>query len=182
MLPSRLFLTGFMGSGKTTVGALLAERLGYRFADLDARVEDVAGRSPVALFTERGEALFRAIETGVLTQSLDEEQIVIATGGGALVSEGTMRLAQEAGSIIYLRVPVPVLVRRLRHHSTERPMLHDENGAVLPEAALTERIESLLARRVPFYERADWVVDADERTPEEVADKVLELVRSEMPA
>lgn len=181
MTPSRLFLTGFMGSGKTTVGSLLADRLGYGFADLDARVEAVSGRAPLALFSERGEALFRALETAVLTQTLDEERIVVATGGGALVSEGTMRLAQEAGSVIYLRVPVPVLVQRLRT-DTERPLLHDENGIVLPERELAERIESMLARRAPFYERADWIVDADERSPDEVADRVLELVRSETSA
>lgn len=171
----RVYLTGFMGSGKSTVGPLVAERLGYRFIDLDERVEEAAGRPIAALFTERGEAAFRALETAVLTQVLGEEGAVIATGGGALSSDATMALAKDGGCVVYLRVEPETLFERLRA-TTDRPMLYGEDGQPLDGPSLREHILAILERRRRFYEQADAIVDADGMTPPDVAATIVRAV------
>lgn len=175
MPPPRVYLTGFMGSGKSTVGPLVADRLGYRFVDLDERVEAVAGRPVAAIFTEKGEATFRALEAAVLAQVVGEERVVIATGGGALISDGTMALAKADGFVVYLRVSPEVLYERLRA-AAGRPMLHGEDGQPLEGPELRQRIEAILERRRRYYEQADAVVDAEQPTPPDVAAAVVRAV------
>ncbi len=174
MTSSRLFLTGPMGSGKSTAGPLVADGLGYRFVDLDERVEQAAGRSATELFADRGEDSFRALETAVLSQVLAEEGVVIATGGGALTSEATMAMAQDGGIVAYLRVPPETLAARLSADET-RPLLRDADGPLVGERLL-ERIQAILDRRERFYSRADVVVEADGLTPPDVAANVVAAV------
>lgn len=171
----RVYLTGFMGSGKSTVGPLVAERLGYRFIDLDERVESAAGRSAAELFAQRGEASFRALETAVLSQVMDEEEVVIATGGGALISDATMTMAKAGGHVVYLRVRPQTLLERLQANET-RPLLHDETGKPLSGAELLERIEEILDRRRRFYEQADTTIEAEGMTPPDLAATIVRAV------
>lgn len=174
MPANRIILTGFMGSGKSTAGPLVAEQIGYRFVDLDELVEAAAGRSAAEFFQERGESLFRALETAVLTQALVEEQVVIATGGGALTSEGTLGLAREGGIVVYLRVSPSTLVGRLES-SEHRPLLKDDRGRLLRGQRLHDRVEAILSRRERFYEQADAMIDADDMTPPDVASAVVRV-------
>jgi shikimate kinase len=164
----RIFLTGFMGSGKSTVGPLVADQLGFRFIDLDERVEAAAGRSAAEVLQERGEPRFRALETAVLSQVLSEEDVVIATGGGALASDATMAMAKDGGMVVYLRVRPETLAQRLQSDAT-RPLLHDSEGHGMRGKELLERINEILADRRRFYEQADAIVEADEMTPPDVA-------------
>jgi len=177
----RIYLTGFMGSGKSTVGPLVADQLGYRFVDMDERVEAVAGRPISALFTERGEATFRALETAVLAQVVGEDRVVIATGGGALSSDGTMAMAKEDGCVVYLRVSPETLYQRLRA-SVGRPMLLGEDGKALDGPSLQERISAILDRRLRYYEQADAVIDAEHSTPPDVAAATVRAVMDHVPA
>jgi shikimate kinase len=178
MTANRILLTGFMGSGKTTVGPLIADQLGFRFIDLDEQVEKAAGRSAAALFLERGESIFRALETAVLTQALAEEDVVIATGGGALTSEATLALAKDGGVVVYLRVALDTLAERLEPDE-QRPMLKDDDGRVLRGARLLDRIESILKGRQPYYEQADIIIDAEDKAPADVAAAVVEAIRGQ---
>lgn len=175
MIPPRIYLTGFMGSGKSTCGPLLAERLGYRFLDLDAEVERIAGISISEVFEQRGEAKFRALETAVLSEAATQENVIVATGGGALATEGNLLLAETSGAIAFLKLPATTLAARL-HNADGRPLLHDEHGEPYTEAALTARIEELLARRERFYSQADIVVEADHMTPEDVAGSIVQAL------
>ena len=164
-----------MGSGKSTSGPLLAERLGYRFLDLDAEVERIAGVSISEVFAQRGEAKFRALETAVLSEAATQENVVVATGGGALATEGNLLLAETSGAIAFLKLPASVLAARLRDPDG-RPLLHDQDGEPYTEVALVARIAELLAKRERFYSQADIVVEAESKSPEEVAEAIVQAL------
>lgn len=166
--PQRIYLTGFMGSGKSAAAWSLAARLGFTAIDLDRLVAVLSGRSIPDLFAE-GEAAFRAAERETLEKTFDKKQVVVATGGGTLVVPGAMEAAQAAGRVVYLRLPVEALVARLEADPALRPLLRDAEGRPLRGEALRARVEALLAERAPRYEQADVVVEADGLTPKEVA-------------
>lgn len=125
----RIVLTGFMGSGKTTAGRLLAERLGWRFLDLDHEIERREGKSVPALFSENGEPYFRRAESATLASLLGERGIVLALGGGAPEELGNRLLLEQTPrtSVIHLTAPFEILVARCmaQPNATERPVLAD---------------------------------------------------------
>ena len=149
-----------MGSGKSTIGRLLAERLGWHFMDLDHLIGEREGCSVAALFDE-GEAVFRSAEAAALRATMTRERIVVATGGGALVQPGAMEQAKASGTVCYLHVSPAILASRLRGDAS-RPLLHDAQGRPLNGAALQARISRLLAVRHPLYAQADLIVAADD--------------------
>lgn len=161
MSPDRVYLTGFMGCGKSTVGPILANVLAYRFLDLDARIAAEAGRPVAALFADEGEAAFRAREAEALRATGRERGAVVATGGGALVREASLAWALGLGTVVYLRMTPEALVARLLRVREPRPLLLDADGQRLAEAPLADRVGALLAVRAPFYERAHVVLDID---------------------
>ena len=163
----RIALVGMMGAGKSVVGPILAGRIGAPFLDLDERIEKAEGRSIPAIFAERGESAFRAIETERLREALEAGESVIATGGGVLLAGANRELLRRWGRTVYLRAPVAVLAGRLGEGAgAGRPLL-----AGGPAEA---RLASILAERAPFYEAADLAVDTEGRTPEEVAIRIEE--------
>ncbi len=174
----KLYLTGFMGSGKSTVGPHVAEALGYAFVDLDAVIEKQAGRPIPQIFETEGEAAFRQMERAALRATAGQRHVVVALGGGALVDEANLRWALRHGRVVYLRASAETLAERLAASGTCRPLLLDVQGSALPAADLQARIEKLLAERRPFYERADVIVEAD-ASPEAVAAAVVRAARSQ---
>ena len=175
MPPPRVYITGSMGSGKSTAGPLVAERLGYRFLDLDAEVERAAGVTISELFARRGERMFRALETAVLSEAAAQEQVVVATGGGALTTEGNLLMAESSGTIVYLKLPPDVLAGRLLDPDG-RPLLKDEHGTPLTEAQVVARLTELLKKRERFYQHADVVIEAASLSPGQVAEAILEAL------
>lgn len=159
-LPPRVYLTGFMASGKSTVGPLLADTLGYRFIDLDWLVEAREGRAVSDLFATRGEAAFRAAEAAALAETTRGAGLVVATGGGTLVAPSNLHTARAAGPIVWLRAAPDVVLHRVGD-AAARPLLSGSGGRPLQGDALRERIESLMAAREPFYAQADLVVESD---------------------
>ncbi len=175
MPPPRVYITGSMGSGKSTAGPLVAEHLGYRFLDLDAEVEKAAGSSISELFVRRGERMFRALETAVLSEAVVQEQVVVATGGGALANEGNLLMAETSGFIVYLKLPPSVLAGRL-HGPGGRPLLHDESGRPMTEQEIVDRLAELIDQRERFYQHADAVIEAEGMTPAEVAAAIVQAL------
>lgn len=159
-------MIGPPGSGKSTVGRLLAERLGCAFADADADIEAAEGRTIPDIFTEDGEPYFREVEERVIAAGLDRHDGVFSLGGGAVLSAATRkRLAGH--TVVFLNVGLTVGMRRTGL-STARPLL----AGVNPRATF----KALLAERLPLYrEVATIEVDTDERTPDEVVDEILML-------
>ena len=164
---SRIYLTGFMGSGKSTVGPLLADRLGYEFLDLDGLIEERTGATIPQLFEEEGEESFRTWEARLLEEVSHRSGTVIALGGGALMAPANLMLAASTGTIIFLDVPPDELAARLSE-ADGRPLL-DNDG---------DKISQLLARRRPIYEKAHITVHVTEQTAEEIADDITKRLSS----
>jgi len=169
---SRVYLTGFMGSGKSTVGPLLARALGFEFIDLDAVIEEKEGTTIPGIFSVRGEKEFRGIERRELALLGARGNMVVATGGGMLTDAASFDLVRSSGVLVYLRVSPGVLFERLRGvHG--RPMISDAAGTPLPEHELRARIETLLSTRERNYLQAHIVVDTAGQSP---ADTVTSIV------
>ena len=164
-----LYLVGMMGSGKTSTGRPLAERLGYGFVDADAVIEQAAGCSIPEIFERDGEAGFRALESQVLNAIGQRHSLVVATGGGVVTQQENWGLL-HTGIVVWLDVVPEQLMQRLRADSTVRPLLQ----TVDPDAALN----ALLNQRRPLYAEADLTVVIDQETPAAVADGILQLLPS----
>jgi shikimate kinase len=149
-----IFLVGLMGAGKTTIGRQLAQALGKQFADSDHEIEARTGANIPLIFELEGEAGFRERETAVLEELSDRDDLVLATGGGAVLRERNRALLRERGTVVYLRASVERLLART-HKDKNRPLLQTED----PRA----RLESLLRERDPLYlEVADIIIDTDQ--------------------
>jgi shikimate kinase len=164
-----LYLVGMMGSGKTSTGRPLAERLGYGFVDADAVIEQAAGCSIPDIFDRDGEAGFRSLESQVLSAISQRHSLVVATGGGVVTQPENWGML-HSGIVIWLDVLPDQLLQRLNADSTVRPLLQTAD----PEAALN----ALLNERRPLYAEADLTVVINDETPEAVADGILQLVPS----
>lgn len=164
--PSRIYLTGFMASGKSTVAPILAEMLEYRCIDMDAVIEEDAGRPIPAIFDDEGEDGFRRRERIVLTRLTEQDRVVIATGGGALVTDEALAIATSTGAVVYLEASAETILTRLAGTGGTRPLLQGEDAG-------ETRVRSLLARRRPFYERADIRIDVEEADPHDIARRIM---------
>jgi len=162
--PARVVLVGFMGSGKSTVGPIVAERLGYEFEDLDRRIEARAGATVAALFAERGEEAFRTLEREEARAVAELPRRVVAAGGGAFARPETRALLQEGALVVWLRADPETLFARIPDDGS-RPLA--ANHAIM---------RALLAEREPSYSLANVTVDTTGRTPAEVAERVVEQI------
>lgn len=152
----RIFLIGYMGAGKTTVGKILAERMGLNFIDLDYYIERRFHKSVRQIFQEKGEAEFRRIEQSLLREVSLFENVLISTGGGSPCFEDNMAFMKEQGITVYLKVSVEELANRLEIAKSSRPMLQGKSGEELKRF-----IAGSLEVRAPFYEQASIVFDAE---------------------
>ncbi len=158
----RIYLTGFMGSGKSTIGPILANTIGYDFVDIDRLIETRENRSVRSIFLESGEQYFRTLERAVIGELQSRARLVISLGGGTVTDPETFQAIVASGILVYLKVTPDQLYNRL-HRRTDRPLLSDDQGNLLSEAALRERIKTLYEAREPVYARADIVVPTDDR-------------------
>ena len=165
-----IVLIGFMATGKSTVGRLVAARTGRSFLDLDEAVEQAAGKPVAEIFKHEGEAGFRKQEAAALQKSLATLDVVIATGGGAACREDNLRLMLQAGFVVALQADPAEVIRRVGNRSG-RPLL---DGASDPQSAAMK----LLAEREPFYARAHACIDTVGRPPQEVAALVINAFES----
>lgn len=168
--PRRIVLVGFMGSGKTTVGASLALRLGWTLVDMDARIEEETGLSVAAIFRGRGEAFFRERETRLALELRDRERVVVAAGGGAFATPATRDALRAGAATVWLRCDVETILSRVPLDGSR------------PLASSRETILRLLAEREPSYRQADLTVDASGRSPEAVAREITDCLFAGRPA
>ena len=166
-----IFLTGFMGAGKTTVGYYLAKMTGCPFYDLDRLIVDKEQRSVAEIFETDGEEYFRNCETIVLSGLNEEKNAVYATGGGIVLREENRALMRSRGWIIYLHTSWDTLCERLKG-SVNRPLVDPAKGWY--------DLEHLWRRRMPLYRDADLTVVTDGITPRQVAEKIVLLLKMEL--
>jgi shikimate kinase len=169
MHPERILLIGYRGTGKTTVGRLLACELGWAFADCDDLVESAAGKSVADIFAEEGETGFRDREAAALGELCGRGRLVIATGGGAVLRAENRELLRSAGFTAWLSARPETIWSRLE---TDPITAHRRPN--LTAAGGVEEVRKLLADREPLYQAvADFAVDADVASPESVAATIL---------
>jgi shikimate kinase len=169
---SNIILSGFMGTGKTSVGRRLAERLAFEFVDLDDLIEAEARLPIPQIFATRGEAAFRALEREMVARMRGRERSVIATGGGAIVDRGNLEALRRIGVVIALTAAPEVIVSRIGG-GEDRPMLWGLDTR--------QRIMALLAERAPAYAQADLLVDTSSRSVDEVVEHILGLLADRLP-
>ena len=162
-----IYLVGFMGSGKTTIGRLLGQELGWQFADLDDDVE-ADQRKPIAdIFEQQGETSFRAMETAMLrlrVRSIERGiPTVLALGGGAFVQPGNFELIENNGVTVFLNCPIDRALRRVREHE-HRPLARN-----------VERFTQLYHARKPLYEKADYQIPIESDDPQMALKAILKL-------
>ncbi|MCX6801732.1 MAG: type I 3-dehydroquinate dehydratase [Candidatus Diapherotrites archaeon] len=163
-----IVLTGFMGSGKSTVGKILSERLGMGFADTDRMAEKIAGKRLVRIFSEEGEAKFREIESQLALAVSAMDNTVIATGGGFVLRHENMEAIEANGAVFRLDVSVDSVIVRIGH-CTDRPLLLSGNSR--------EKIARQLENRSEAYKRADFTI-TEVHGAEKAAEAIMERIRS----
>ena len=161
-----IVLFGMMAAGKTTVGECLALAMRRPFVDTDRLIVERYGEI-TEIFQTRGEGYFRVLEGEIVKELVQKDGQVIAVGGGLVLSEENVSLLKKNGKMVYLRGAVETLVGRLTGDKT-RPLLRAD------DVSLTEQVEKLLLARAPIYERvADFTVDIDGKTPENIAVEIM---------
>lgn len=176
--PRRVLLVGMMGSGKTTVGRLLASRLGWRYVDSDEEVEALTGKTVKQLFESGGEQAFRPLESEALAAAVDDDEpAVVSVAGGAVLDPANRALLRKAGTVVWLRASPETLLRRIQasdrvdaEHDDHRPLLVDDPAGTLV------RLER--ERRPIYGEVADAVVDVDDLDPGEVVERVIQQLQT----
>jgi shikimate kinase len=163
-------LTGFMGTGKTEVGKELSRILAMRLVDIDFEIEKEQGMKINDIFGRFGEEYFRDIETGMIKKISQGRNLIISTGGGAVLREENMEALRENGIVFCLDAKAETIVKRTSA-SGDRPLLKVDD----PRA----KIEALLAYRKPFYEKAGIMIDTEKKTPLQVAEEIVEVYRWE---
>lgn len=165
---SRIILTGFSGTGKTAVGPLIAERLGWRLMDIDGIVERRGRRSILEIFRDSGEEAFRDLESEALATACGHDNTVISTGGGAVLRPANRALMAGAGFIVCLEARPETILRRLDDRAEDEPL----DRPLLASGDQLARIRDLKRGRQHLYALCDWTVHTDEMTPDEIADDV----------
>jgi len=165
-----LYLVGFMGTGKTTVGRAVAQRLGFALLDSDHEIERQEGHTIAEIFEQRGEAAFRKLERRYIESGHPSSRSVISCGGGLVVAQGMLELLQSRGVVICLHASIETILARTARHR-HRPLLNVDD----PDA----RVRTLFAEREPIYKRAGTVLLTDARPLNEIVAHVIRAWRRE---
>ena len=169
---NNIFLIGFMGAGKTSVGKILAKSLEISFVDLDVEIEKELGMTIPEIFSTHGEGFFRDAESEALRSVAERERQAIATGGGVVLREENWEVMGKKGVTIYLKAPADVLYNRVKNNSS-RPLLQVEDPL--------KRARELLSQRLSLYEKADLIVDTERISPQEAVREIRNKLMSLVP-
>lgn len=167
MTDQNIILTGFMGTGKSTIGRALAQRRGLLFVDTDQRIEEYYGRSVAEIFAQQGEAAFRRMEEELVNALAQQQNLVIATGGGLLTNPVNVRALQANGRIICLTATPEEILNRVKEQHQVRPLLQDPDPL--------QRITDLMHQRDAVYRQFPQVSTSG-RTTDQVIEMVLNLL------
>jgi len=166
----RIFLIGFMGCGKTTLGKKLAQKMGFSFIDLDHELERATGTTVSEYFSEKGEEAFRSLEKEILNTLPYPTNCIVSTGGGTPCFFDNMEFMNRSGITIYIEMPPAALAKRLEYGKHKRPLI-----ANMDEGEMITFIENKLAERNPFYKRSFLRVNGVGITPAKVKNELFQV-------
>ena len=172
MILDQIWLTGFMGTGKSRIARPLAAALDWRAVDIDALIEAEAGEPVRAIFQHGGEAAFRVIEAGIVERIAGDDHIVVATGGGTVLSQANREAMHRRGFVVCLDAQPGTILRRIEGsdaHVSERPLLSADEPL--------SRIIELKSAREPLYREADFILATDELSPDQCTHQILTAFR-----
>ena len=159
-----VYLIGFMGTGKSTVGHLLAKELNRTFIDTDELIVEKAGMEITEIFKKQGEDYFRALEEVILKQIISRDDLVVSTGGGFIVNSGNIEIMHNSGILITLIAAPEIIYERVKDYN-DRPLLDVDNPI--------EEIKTLLFSRASYYIKSDYIVDTSSITPKETVQEII---------
>ncbi len=167
---NNIFITGFMGTGKSTIARALSKKTKKKWIDMDYMIEEREGEPIVDIFNMQGETYFRKLEREVLSEIIRQENLIIATGGGALLDEKNYQLVKKNNIIILLKATPEVIFHRLQKEDN-RPLLSGQNKL--------DRIANLMSQREDKYSRFKHHIDTSNLTVEQVVEKIIKICRRE---
>ncbi|MFH1441063.1 MAG: shikimate kinase [Candidatus Omnitrophota bacterium] len=165
---NNIYLVGFMGTGKSSVGRLLSKRTGRKFVDLDDLIEIKENKKISDIFVKNLEGYFRKIEKQTLIEISEKQEVIVACGGGIVIDPENIKVMKKTGKIICLMAKPEVILKRTERYS-HRPLLKVDDPK--------KQIELLLEKRAPFYAMADITIDTSELKMQEVVEEVLKFVK-----
>ncbi len=174
-MKNTIYLTGFMGSGKSTIGPILANTLGWDFFDLDKLIENKTGKKIREIFEQEGESHFRKIETETLREISESKNVIISLGGGTIANKENLEILKKTGKIIYLKVSLDTVYHRLKYKK-DRPALTKSDSESLSREEMTNRINKLMDTRTKYYEQADYTIDTDNNSLGKTVDKIVKII------
>ena len=169
------YLAGFMASGKSTIGPIVANILGWNFFDLDKEIEKSENRKITKIFEEKGKDYFRRKETEILKEISKGENLIISLGGGTLIIQENREFIKKCGTLICLSSSPEVAYRRLKH-KRDRPILLADNDEEAEENVVIDRIKSLMKERMKYYQKANYFIDTDKESIGTTADNISRII------
>jgi shikimate kinase len=174
-----IYLTGFMGSGKSAIGPILSNTIGWEFFDLDRVIETRFNKRVTEIFENNGEAYFREQETGILSELALKDNAVISLGGGTIASEVNLQILKKNSLIIYLKTSPEVVYERLKN-KRDRPIFKNETSGEVSRKQFLEKIKKLMENRVIYYEQADVTFSTDHKSIGLTVDEIAKYVYKEI--
>ncbi|AFH48531.1 Shikimate kinase [Ignavibacterium album JCM 16511] len=172
-----IFLTGFMASGKSTIGPILANTIGWDFLDLDKVIEEKTNKKIVEIFKEYGEEYFRKLESETLKELTKLSKYVISLGGGTIENEDNLNQMKKSGILVYLETSPEGAYRRLRFKRDRPALLFDDNEPTKEE--FLKRINTILNRRLKYYNQADLKINTDNKPVGITVDILVKILRKD---
>lgn len=177
MKKNLIFLTGFMASGKSTIGPILANTIGWDFLDLDKVIEEKTSKKIVDIFREEGEKFFRELETKTLTEITVLNKYVISLGGGTIENEENLKMIINNGILVYLETSPEAAFKRLRFKRDRPALLFDDHEPTKEE--FINRINTILSRRLKYYNQADIKINTDNKPVGITVDQLVKILRKD---
>lgn len=174
-----VYLTGFMGCGKSTIGPILANTLGWGFFDLDRVIENRQNKKITEIFESEGEAFFRKLETEILTELSLKDKCILSLGGGTIASDVNIEIIKKTGKIVYLYTSPESIYDRLKH-KRDRPIFKKENSGEVTRDEFLQKIRLLMQQRAVYYEQADITFSTDEKSVGITVDEIAKFINKEL--
>lgn len=174
-----IYFTGFMAGGKSTIGRIVANTLGYAYTDIDKEIEKRLGKKVTEIFAEFGEVYFREFETQVLSEVSKQQHHVISLGGGTIMNPKNLEIIKSRGLLLYLKSSLENIFKRLRY-KTDRPVFMDNDGKWMRDGELKDKIKVLMEIREPVYQQSNLTFVTDNKpvgvTVDEIVKKIKPLI------